>query len=96
MADALTFDVPLEFGLEFVPIVRSRLPDAVREVLDDAVDEQDSIGLGVPAVDLESPRAVFVRSESLGDFRIDLLLIQRGGWRKEASLDDKATLARPS
>lgn len=41
-------------------------------------------------------RAVFVRSESLGDSRIDLLLIQRRGWRKEASFDDKAPLARPS
>lgn len=41
-------------------------------------------------------RAAFVRTESLGDSRIDLLLIQRGGWRKEASLDDKAALARPS
>jgi hypothetical protein len=55
MADALVFDVPVELGLEFVPIVCSHFPDAEREALDDLVDEQDGIGgLGVPVVDLES------------------------------------------
>jgi hypothetical protein len=47
MADALVFDVPVKLGLEFVPIVRPHLPDAEREALEDIVDEQDGIGLGV-------------------------------------------------
>lgn len=57
MADALVFDVPVELGLEFVPIVRPHLPDAEREALDDVVDEQNGIGLGVPVVDLQRPDA---------------------------------------
>jgi hypothetical protein len=55
MADALVFDVPVELGLEFVPIVRAHLPDTEREALDDVVDEQDGIGLGMSIVDLECP-----------------------------------------
>ena len=52
--------------------------------------------IGESYFDYLAARAVFVRRESLGDSRIDLLLIQRRGWRKEASFDDKAPLARPS
>jgi hypothetical protein len=52
MTDALVLDVPVELGLEFVPIVRPHLPDAEREALDDMVDEQDGIGLGMPIIDL--------------------------------------------
>ena len=55
MADALVFHMPVELGLELMPIVRSHLPDAEREAPDDIVDEQDGIGLGVPVVDLECP-----------------------------------------
>lgn len=57
MADALVFDVPAELGLEFMPILHSYFPDAEREALDDVVDQQGGIGLGVPAVNLESPSA---------------------------------------
>ncbi len=52
MTVALVVHMPVELGLEFVPIVRLRLPVAEREALDDMVDEQDGIGLGVPVVDL--------------------------------------------
>ena len=57
MADALVFDVPVELGLELVPIVRPHLPDTEREALEDIVDEQNGIRLGVPVVDLEGPHA---------------------------------------
>ena len=55
MADALFFDVPVELGLELVAVVRPHLADTEWEALDDVVEEVDSVGLGVPAVDLESP-----------------------------------------
>ncbi len=57
MADAPVFDVPVELGLEFVPIVCPHLPDAEREALEDVVDEQNGIGLCMPVVDLEGPYA---------------------------------------
>ena len=47
MANALVFDVPVELGLEFVPIVRAHLPDTEREALDDVVEEIDGVGLRV-------------------------------------------------
>jgi hypothetical protein len=55
MADALVFDVPVELILELVAVVRPHLVDTEWEALDDVVEEVDSVGLGVPAVDLESP-----------------------------------------
>ena len=57
MADALVFDVPVELGLELVAVVRPHLADTECEALDDVVEEIDGVGLGVPAVDLESPYA---------------------------------------
>lgn len=53
MPNALVFDMPVELGLEFVPVVRPCLPDAEWKAFDDVVDEGDGIGLGVPAVNLE-------------------------------------------
>ena len=57
MADALVFDVPVELGLEVVLFFRPHLSDAEREALDDMVDEEDGIRLGVPVVGLERPDA---------------------------------------
>jgi len=57
VTDTLALDVPVELGLELVPIVRPYLSDAEWEALDDVINEGDGIGLGVPAVDLESPDA---------------------------------------
>jgi len=55
VTDAPVFDVLLEFGLDLVADVRPCLPDTEWEALDGVVEEVDGIGLGVPAVDLESP-----------------------------------------
>ena len=57
MTNALVFDVPLELRLELMPVVRPHLSDTEREVLDDVVEDGDGIGLGAPALDLESPDA---------------------------------------
>jgi hypothetical protein len=57
MTDALVFDVPVELGLELVPVVRPHLADTEWEALDDVVEEVDGIGLCVPAVDLQRPDA---------------------------------------
>jgi hypothetical protein len=57
MTNALVFDVPVEFGLELMPVVCPHLADTEWEAPDDMADEQDGIGLGVPAVDLEGSDA---------------------------------------
>ena len=57
MANGLVFDVPVELGLELVPIVRPHFPNSEWEAFDDVVDEQDGIYLGVPVVDFEGPDA---------------------------------------
>lgn len=54
MTNALVLDVPMELGLELMPIVRPHLPNAEGEALEGIIDEGDGIGLGVSAVDLES------------------------------------------
>ena len=45
MTNALVFDMPVELGLELVPVIRPHLPDAEWEAFDDVVDEGDGIGL---------------------------------------------------
>ena len=49
--------MPVALGLEFVPIIRPHLLDAEREALDDVVDEQNGIDLGVTVVDFKRPDA---------------------------------------
>jgi hypothetical protein len=57
MTDALVLDMPMELGLELMAIVGAHLADPEGEPGNDAVDEGDRIGLGVPVVDLERPDA---------------------------------------
>lgn len=57
MTNATVFDVPMDLGLEIMPAARPDLADTEREALDGMVDEQDSIGPGMPVVDLERPDA---------------------------------------
>lgn len=47
MADALIFNVPVELGLEFMPVVGPDFPDAERELFDDVIDKVDRVGLCV-------------------------------------------------
>ena len=51
MPNTKIFDMPMEFGLEFMAIVRSDFTNAKREFLDDVVDEVDGVGFGVLFVD---------------------------------------------
>jgi hypothetical protein len=55
--DALVLDMPVEFGLEFVAVIRPNFTDAERELFNDIVDEVDGIGLGMAGVYLECPDA---------------------------------------
>lgn len=57
MSNALVFDMPVESGLELMPIVCPYLSDAEGKASDDVVDEGDGVGLVVPVVDLEGPDA---------------------------------------
>lgn len=38
MSDALIFDVPVELGLELMPVIGPDFPDAERELFDDDPD----------------------------------------------------------
>ena len=53
MADTLVLDMPVEPGLELMPVVGSNFPDPERKLVDDMVDEVDRIGLGVAIIDLQ-------------------------------------------
>lgn len=55
MTGSLVFDVPVELGLELMPVARPHFADTEWGALDDVIEEVDGIGLGVPAVDLEGP-----------------------------------------
>ncbi len=61
MADTLIFDMPVELGLELMPIVGPDFLDAERELFNDVIDEVDRVGLCVFVVDLERPDAGRVR-----------------------------------
>ena len=94
MAYAPVFDVPVELGLELVPIVRPHLPDAEREALEDIINEQDGIYLGLPVVDFEGPDAggvidsgILIAFDRLAVFStedqeldVDLDLVARNLW----------------
>ena len=51
MANALVLDMPVELGLGLVPVIGSECLDPVRELVDDAVDEFDRIGLRMALMD---------------------------------------------
>lgn len=55
MADALILDMPVELGLELMPIVGSDFFDAEWELFDDVIDKVDRVGLCVLVIDLERP-----------------------------------------
>lgn len=57
MADALIFNVPVELGLELMPVIGPDFPDAERELLDDVIDKVDRVGLCVFVVDFKCPDA---------------------------------------
>ena len=57
MADALILDMPMELGLELMPVVGPDFLDAEREFFDDVIDEVDRVGLSVFIVDLKRPDA---------------------------------------
>ena len=46
--------MPVKLGLELVSIIGSHGVNAEREPLDDVVEKEDRIGLGVLLIDLES------------------------------------------
>ena len=47
MADALILDIPVDPGLELMPVVGPDLLDAERELSDGVIDEVDRVGLSV-------------------------------------------------
>lgn len=51
VADALVFDMLMEFGLELMAVVGSDLADPKWEILDDVIDEVYGAGLGLLLVD---------------------------------------------
>ena len=51
--DPEIFDMPMEFGLEFVAIIRMDFTNAEWELFDDVVNEVDGVCLRVFIVDLE-------------------------------------------
>ena len=55
MADAKILDMPMEFGLELMAIIRPDFADAERELFNDVVNKVDCIGLGVLFVNLQRP-----------------------------------------
>lgn len=57
MSDALIFDVPVELGLELMPVIGPDFPDAERELFDDVIDKLDRVGLCVFVIDFERPDA---------------------------------------
>ena len=53
MTDALIFDVPMELGLELMPIVGPDFLDAERELFDDVIDEVDrNLASAIEALDM--------------------------------------------
>ena len=57
VAYALVFDVPVQFGLEFMSVIGANLTDAKWELRNDGIDEVNRVGLIVPVVNLECPNA---------------------------------------
>jgi len=53
MADAEILDMPMELGLELVPVVRADRADAEREARDHVVHEPDSVVLRMADVDFQ-------------------------------------------
>lgn len=47
MADAKILDMPMEFDLELMAVIRPDSGDAERELFNDVVNKVDRIGLGV-------------------------------------------------
>ena len=91
MPDALVFDVPVEFGLELVPIIGAHFANAEREFGDYGVDEVYGVGLGVAIIDLQGPDAggivdcrvlealddLAVNAFKFQEFYVDLYLMPR-------------------
>ncbi len=44
--------MPVELGLEFMPVVRPDFPDPERELFNDVINKVDGIHLRVPTVNL--------------------------------------------
>jgi hypothetical protein len=57
VANTFVLDMPVELGLEFVPVISSNSFDAEGEFADDVIDEGDGVGLIVPLKDFEGPDA---------------------------------------
>lgn len=55
MADAKILDMPMEFGLEFMAIIRLDFTDAEWELFNDMINKVDRIGLCVLFVNLQRP-----------------------------------------
>src|SRR5450631_3355678 len=55
--DAFVFDMPMELGLELMPIVGSDFFDAERKFLDDVIDEINGVRLRMLVVDFERSNA---------------------------------------
>ena len=48
MADTEVLDVPMEFGLELMAVIRPDFTDAERELFNDVVGEVDGVGVIPP------------------------------------------------
>lgn len=57
VADAEILDMPMELGLELVPVVGSDFAYAERELVDDVIDEVDRVGLSIFFTNLERTNA---------------------------------------
>lgn len=55
VSNAFVFNMPMEFGLEFVAIVSPNFANAERELLNDMINEVDRVCLRVLFVDLKCP-----------------------------------------
>jgi hypothetical protein len=53
VAEAKVLNVPMKFGLELMPVVRSNFLDAERELFDDEVDKINRVGLSMLLVDFQ-------------------------------------------
>lgn len=101
MPDALVFDVPVEFGLELVPIIGAHFANAEREFGDYGVDEVYGVGLGVAIIDLQGPDAggivdcrvlealndLAVNAFKFQEFYVDLYLMPRHPLLVSLSMD---------